>query len=87
MNTFVRDIKNDDGSTDTLVISSNDSHKININKNFKISNNYHKNNIFKKSILATDIGFNNNMFAYILLTSLVMVIFGIVIMFYNYRIY
>lgn len=87
MNTYIKDIKNVDGSTETLVITSNDNYKINASQKLKLSNNYSKPNFFKRSILGTDVGFKDSMFTYVFLTSLVMVILGIVIMFYNYRIY
>ena len=48
MNNFTRDIKNEDGTEETIVITSNDSHVLNMNQTYKLANHTQK----KESKLA-----------------------------------
>ena len=82
---IIKEMKNNDGSTDTIIINSQDNQNINIDRKFKIANNYSKPN--KLGILTSDIGIKNNLYTKLFITSLAIVIISIVIMFYNYRIY
>ena len=84
---ITKQIKNNDGSIETIEISSNDNYELNMNKKYKIANNYTKESKLKNSILGFEIGVKNNLFINLLLTSLVIVLISTVIMFYNYRIY
>ena len=62
MNCLERDMKNSDGTIDTLIISSNDNiYPLDVNKTYKLVNNtYKKENKFisayKNSILGAEIG-------------------------------
>jgi len=62
MNCLERDMKNADGTIDTLIISSNDNtYPLDVNKTYKLVNNtYKKENKFisayKNSILGAEIG-------------------------------
>ena len=62
MNCLERDMKNLDGTIDTLIISSNDNtYPLDVNKTYKLANNtYKKENKFisayKNSILGAEIG-------------------------------
>ena len=42
MNNFQRDLKNDDGTEETVVITSNDNYTLNMNKTYKIANHTQK---------------------------------------------
>ena len=62
MNCLERDLKNVDGTIDTLIISSNDNtYPLDVNKTYKLANNtYKKENkiisAYKNSILGVEIG-------------------------------
>ena len=62
MNCLERDMKNLDGTIDTLIISSNDNtYPLDVNKTYKLANNtYKKENkiisAYKNSILGVEIG-------------------------------
>ena len=86
-NIISKEIKNNDGSIDQIIISSSDNLKTNINKNYKIANHYEKTNSLNNGVLLSEIGIKDKMFRYVFSLSLVMVIISLVIMFYNYRVY
>lgn len=68
MNNLMRNMRNSDGTVDTLLISSNDGYTLNLNKKYKLANKINS-NIFKNSILGSDIGYKSQGFASITILS------------------
>ena len=75
MNRLERDIKNLDGTIDTLVITSNDNvYPLDVNKTYKLANNIQKKenkfiSAYKNSILGADIGVRSEGFSNIAILS------------------
>ena len=86
-NTIRKTIKNSDGSTSLVEISSNDNYFVNIGNNYKLIrfNNNNKKS-FKDTILGGDIGINNHGFVSMTLTALVIAISVFAILMYSFRI-
>ena len=61
MNNIQTNLKNEDGSIETLLITSNDNYVLNMNKTYKLANRTQKKenklvSSFKNSILGAEIG-------------------------------
>ena len=61
---YQKDIKNEDGTEETIIITSTDNHTLNLNQKYKLANHKEKKESklakkFKNSILGTDIGFKS----------------------------
>ena len=92
MDTFQKDMKNPDGTIETLLISSNDNYKINLNQRYKLANyKQHKENklanIFKNSIFGSEIGIKAEGFSTIAILSTVIALGVLIIMIAAWRIY
>lgn len=88
MNTMSREMKNKDGSVDTVIISSNDDYKVNLSKKYVLvgyAGNKHVDN-FKNSIFGMDIGINSHGFASVMMISILLAIVMIVGMYLSFRI-
>ena len=90
MNNITRDYRNDDGTVDMIVISSNDKYRVNLNGGYKLANKYVSKktlgNMFKDSILGVDIGINSNGFASITMLSFAIAITVFVVLCKLFRI-
>ena len=83
-----KEIKNRDGSVDTIYIGSNDQYSVNMDRKYKLVK-YNRNSIsdrFRNSILGMDIGINNSGFVSITIISLLLAILSLGIMYYSFRI-
>ena len=68
MNYIETNLKNDDGSIETLLISSVDNYPLNMTKRYKLANYPKSNklvNKFKNSILGADIGIKSSGFSHV----------------------
>ena len=65
---FERDIKNEDGTEETVIISSSDNRVLKLNQTYKLANHKEKKESklaskFKNSILGSDIGIKSRGFS------------------------
>lgn len=91
MNNIERDIKNEDGTIETLVITSNDNYTLNLNKTYKLANYTKKKenklvSKFKNSILGTEVGVKAAGFSNIAILSTIIAVGAICIMYIFWRI-
>lgn len=93
MNNIQTNLKNDDGSIETLLLTSNDNYVLNMNKNktYKLANRIEKKenkltNAFKNSILGTDIGINSEGFSHVAILSTIIAIAILITMYILWRI-
>lgn len=93
MNNIQTNLQNEDGSIETLLITSNDNYSLNLNtKNtYKLANRTQKKenkltNAFKNSILGTDIGINSEGFSHIAILSTIIAVGALCIMYLFWRI-
>ena len=93
MNNIQTNLQNEDGSVETLFITSNDNYSLNLNtKNtYKLANRTQKkenklSNAFKNSILGTDIGINSEGFSHIAILSTIIAVGAFCIMYLFCRI-
>ena len=93
MNNIQTNLKNEDGSIETLLISSNDNYKINLNTqhSYKLANHTRKKeskltNAFKNSILGTDIGINSEGFSHVAVLSTIVAVGAFCIMYLFFKI-
>ena len=88
MKTISKMLNNRDGSIDQVIISSNDDHKIKLNKKYVLvgyeGNKYLDN--FKNSIFGMDIGINSNGFASIMIIATLLAIATLIGMYLAFRI-
>ena len=91
MNNIQRDIKNEDGTIETLVITSNDEYALNLNKTYKLANyNQKKENKFiskfKNSILGSEIGVKAEGFSNVAILATIIAIGTVCIMYLLWKI-
>lgn len=93
MNSIQTNLKNEDGSIETLLITSNDNYSLNLNtKNtYKLANHTQKKenkltHAFKKSILGTDIGINSEGFSHVAILSTIIAVGAFCIMYLFFKI-
>lgn len=90
MNNFQKDIQNEDGTSETVVITSNDSYALNMNRTYKLANHKEKKeNLlvkkFKGSILGADIGVKSSGFSNIAILATIIAIGALCIMYFLWR--
>ena len=90
MNNIQRDIKNEDGTEETIVITSSDNHTLNLNQTYKIANhNKKKENKFVKkfqgSILGADIGYKSGGFSNVAILATIIAVATLCIMYFLWR--
>ena len=90
MNNMQRDIKNEDGTEETIVITSNDNHALNMNQTYKIANhNIKKENKFVKkfkgSVLGADIGLKSSGFSNVAILATIIAVGVICLMYFFWR--
>ena len=86
MNYIEKDLKNADGTIDTLVITSNDNYTLDLSKTYKLANHIEKkeNKLvtkFKNSILGAEIGVKAEGFSNIAILATIIAIGTISIMY------
>ena len=87
---FERDIKNEDGTEETIIISSNDNRVLNLNQTYKLANQTKKKESklmkkFKNSILGADIGVKSNGFSNIAILATIIALGSIFVMYLLWR--
>lgn len=87
---FERDIKNDDGTEETIIISSNDNRVLKLNQTYKLANQTKKkeNKLmkkFKNSILGADIGVKSNGFSNVAILATIIALGSIFVMYLLWR--
>lgn len=90
MNNIQTKLTNEDGSIETLLLTSNDNCILNMNKTYKISNKPQKKenkltNAFKNSILGADIGVKAQGFSHVAILSTIIAIGAFCIMYIFWR--
>ena len=90
MNNFTKEIKNDDGTEETIVISSNDNYVLNMNKTYKIANHTQKKQSklarkFKNSVLGADIGIKSAGFSNIAILATIIAVGALCVMYLLWR--
>lgn len=90
MNNYTRDIKNEDGTEETIIISSNDNRILNMNQTYKLANHSQKKESklakkFKNSILGADIGVNSGGFTNVAILATVIAIGTLFVMYLFWR--
>ena len=92
MDNFIRDIKNGDGTIDSLIISSKDNnYPLDINKTYKLANSTKQKenklvNMFKNSILGAEIGIKAEGFSNIAILATIVAVGMFCIMYISFRI-
>ena len=81
-----RDIKNRNGSVDTVLITSDDSYTVNIGTNYKLANYDGPKNRFKNSVIGSDIGIHSKGFVSVAIISTLLSLSMIIIMYVNFRV-
>lgn len=87
---FERDIKNEDGTEETIIISSNDNRVLNLNQTYKLANQTKKKESklmkkFKNSILGADIGVKSNGFSNVAILATIIALGSIFVMYLLWR--
>ena len=87
---FERDIKNEDGTEETIIISSNDNRVLNLNQTYKLANQTKKkeNKLmkkFKNSILGADIGIKSSGFSNVAILATIIALGSIFVMYLLWR--
>ena len=92
MNTIEKDLNNEDGTIDTLIISSNSYiNPLDVNKTYKLANyNNKKENAFvkayKNSIFGAEIGIKAEGFSNIAILATILAIGGIILTYITLRV-
>lgn len=87
---YQRNFKNEDGTEETIIITSNDNHMIDLRQNYKLANNCCKkdNKLFRKfknSILGADIGIRSSGFSNVAILSVIIAMGTFLIMYLLWR--
>jgi len=90
MNNLSREMLNDDGSKDTLMMESSDNRQINLSGNYCLANRVERKQSklaqkFKGSILGAEIGTKNSGFGTIAILAAVIAVGAIAIMYFLWR--
>lgn len=90
MNNIQTNLKNTDGSIETLVITSHDNYELNMNKKYILANKEFKKsnkivNAFKNSILGVDIGIKSKGFSHVAILSTIIAIGALCTMYLFWR--
>lgn len=90
MKNYSKDIINDDGTEETILISSNDNYTLNMFKNYSIANHKVKKESkftkkFKNSLLGSDIGIKSSGFSNVAILATIIAIGAICIMYFLWR--
>lgn len=90
MNNFQRNIKNEDGTEETIIVTSNDNHTLNMNQTYKLANHSEKKESkfvkkFKNSIFGTDIGIKSAGFSNVAILASIIALGALFVMYLLWR--
>lgn len=90
MNKFERDIQNEDGTEETIVITSNDNRTLNLKQTYKLANHTQKKENkfmkkFKNSLLGADIGVKSSGFSNVAILATIIAIGVLCMMYFLWR--
>lgn len=90
MNNYQRDIKNEDGTEETLVMTSTDNRTLDLTKTYKLANHTQKKenklvSKFKNSVLGSDIGIKSGGFSNIAILATIIAIGTLCVMYFLWR--
>ena len=90
MNNFQRDFKNEDGTEETLIITSSDNYTLNLTQKYRLANHKVKkeNKIvskFKNSIFGADIGTKSSGFSNVAILATIIAIGTLFAMYFLWR--
>lgn len=90
MNKIVKNFKNDDGTEETMEISSMDNLNVSLKGNYRLANMTKKKESklaqrFKGSILGSDIGFKSQGFSSVAILATVIAISVVAILYFMWR--
>lgn len=90
MNNISKDFVNDDGTNETMIASSNDEYKLNMDKKYVLANRKQKkvsklSKRFKNSILGTDIGIKSKGFSSIAILATVIALAVLAVIYFMWR--
>ena len=90
MKNYSKDIINDDGTEETIIISSNDNYELNMFKNYSIANHKIKKESrfvkkFKSSLLGSDIGIKSSGFSNIAILATIIAIGTLCVKYFLWR--
>ena len=87
---YQTNMKNEDGTEETIVITSTDNRILNLNQTYKLANQTKKKESklakkFKNSVLGSDIGFSSPGFSNIAILATIIAIGTILVMYFMWR--
>ena len=87
---YQRDIKNEDGTEETIVITSNDNRILNLNQTYKLANQIKKKESkiakkIKNSVVGSDIGFSSPGFSNIAMLATIIAVGTLLVMYFMWR--
>ena len=90
MKNYSKDIINEDGTEETLIISSNDNYTLNMFKNYTIANHKVKKESkfakkFRNSLFGSDIGIKSSGFSNIAILAVLIAVAVICMMYFLWR--
>ena len=90
MQNYSKNIINDDGTEETILISSNDGYELNMVKNYSIANHKVKKESkftrkFKSSLLGSDIGIKSSGFSNIAILATIIAVGVFCVMYFVWR--
>ena len=90
MNNYMKDIKNEDGTEETIVMTSTDNHILNMNQTYKLANHTEKKESklvkkFKGSILGADIGVKSGGFSNVAILATIIAVGVLCVMYFAWR--
>lgn len=90
MKNYSKDIINEDGTEDTIIITSNDDYALNMTRNYSIANHKVKKESkftrkFKSSLLGSDIGIKSSGFSNIAILATIIAVGVFCVMYFLWR--
>lgn len=90
MNNYQKDIKNEDGTEETIVITSNDNHTLNMDQTYRLANHTKRKESklakkFKGSFLGADIGYKSGGFSNVAILATIIAVAALCIMYFLWR--
>ena len=91
MKNYSKDIINEDGTKETIVITSNDDYTLNMTRNYRLANHQQKKESkfskkFKNSLLGTDIGYKSSGFSHVAILATIIAIGALCVMYIIWKI-
>ena len=83
---YNKNIRNRDGSLETIEITSNDNYTVKIGTNYKLANYEGPKNRFKNSIIGSDIGIHSKGFISVAIVATLLSLGALLIMYISFRI-